>query len=186
MLSLQNRKLVVLWKLLNDEVTLTVIALGFLVLDQADFSGMTCLLFLETQTPAVCTGLPRVFFSSETLCSLGEMSVMSVSQYTNQISSQRVSVLLLYQYNDVLYSEAAEMFLELNTVLKKKKKNPFTVVQCLVSSTAGKLRNSHTKRKDKKSSFSLYRCSSTMLFSPVFQHSLLLNVLYCVSSHQIL
>lgn len=113
---------------------------------------------------------------------------MGVSRYSNQISSQRVSVLLSYQYNDVLYSEAAEMFAELNAVLKKKKKkeNLFTVVQCLVSSTAGKLRNSHTKRKDKKSSFSLYQCSSTMLFSPVFQHSLLLNVLYCVSSHQIL
>lgn len=111
---------------------------------------------------------------------------MGVSRYSNQISSQRVSVLLSYQYNDVLYSEAAEMFAELNTVLKKKKENLFTVVQCLVSSTAGKLRNSHTKRKDKKSSFSLYQCSSTMLFSPVFQHSLLLNVLYCVSSHQIL
>lgn len=67
-----------------------------------------------------------------------------------------------------------------------KKKNLFTVVQCLVSSTAGKLRKSHTKRKDKKSSFSLYQCSSTMLFSPVFQHSLLPNVPYCVSSHQIL
>lgn len=44
---------------------------------------------------------------------------MSVSQCSNQISSQRVSVLLSYQYNDVLYSEAAEMFAEFNTVLKK-------------------------------------------------------------------
>lgn len=47
---------------------------------------------------------------------------MGVSRYSNQISSQRVSVLLSYQYNDVLYSEAAEMFAELNAVLKKKKK----------------------------------------------------------------
>lgn len=185
MLSLQNRKLVLLWKLFNDDFTWTVIALGFLVLDQGDYSGMTCLLFFETQTPAVCTGLPRVFFSSETLLTGWNVS-MSVSHYSNLISSQCVSVLLSYQYNDVLYSEAAEMFAELSTVLIKKKKNLFTVVQCLVSSTAGKLRKSHTKRKDKKSSFSLYQCSSTMLFSPVFQHSLLSNVLYCVSFHQIL
>lgn len=47
---------------------------------------------------------------------------MSVSHYSNQISSQRVSVLLSYQYNDVLYSKAAEMFAELSTVLKKKNK----------------------------------------------------------------
>jgi len=82
---------------------------------------MTCLLFLETQTPAVCTGLPCVFFSNETLLT-GQNVSMSVSQYSNQISSQRVSVLLSNQYNVVLYSEAAEVFAELNTVLKKKKK----------------------------------------------------------------
>lgn len=46
---------------------------------------------------------------------------MSVSHYSNQISSQPVSVLLSYQYNDVLYSEAAEMFAELSTVLKNNK-----------------------------------------------------------------
>lgn len=119
MLSLQNRKLVLLWKLFNDDFTWTVIALGFLVLDQGDYSGMTCLLFFETQTPAVCTGLPRVFFSSETLLTGWNVS-MSVSHYSNQISSQHVSVLLSYQYDDVLYSEAAEMFAELSTVLKKK------------------------------------------------------------------
>lgn len=121
MLSLQNRKPVLFWKLFNAEVTWTVIALDFWVLDQADFSGMTCLLFLETQTPAVCTGLPRVFFSNETLLTGWNVS-MGVSQYSNQVSSQHVSVLLSYQYSDVLYSEAAEMFAELNTVLKKKKK----------------------------------------------------------------
>lgn len=77
---------------------------------------MSHLLFLETQTSAVCTGLLCVFFSSETLLTRRNVS-MSVSQYSNQISSQRVAVLLSYQYNDVLYSEAAEMFAELNTVL---------------------------------------------------------------------
>lgn len=116
MLSLRNRKLVLLWKLFNDDFTWTVVALGFLVLDQGDHSGMTCLLFFETQTPAVCTGLPRVFLSSETLLTGWNVS-MSVSHYSNQISSQCVSVLLSYQYNDVLYSEAAETFAELSTIL---------------------------------------------------------------------
>lgn len=120
MWSLQNRKLVLLWKLFNDDFTWAVIALGFLVLDQGDYSGMTYLLFFETQTPAVCIGLPRVFFSSEALLTGWNVS-MSVSHYSNLISSQCVSVLLSYQYNDVLYSEAAEMFAELSTVLKKKK-----------------------------------------------------------------
>lgn len=50
MLSLQNRKLVLLWKLFNDDFTWTVIALDFLVLDQGDYSGMTYLLFFETDT----------------------------------------------------------------------------------------------------------------------------------------
>lgn len=70
MLSLQNRKLVLLWKLFNDDFTWTVIALGFLVLDQGDY----CFLFFETQTPAVCTGLP-VYPLAVKHCSLAEMSV---------------------------------------------------------------------------------------------------------------
>lgn len=109
-----------LWKLSDDEVA-AVIALGFLVLDLAsavsDFSEMHVVLW-NTDSCSLHWFDTCILQQWNTLLTRQNVS-MSVSQCSNQISSQRVSVLLSYQYNDVLYSEAAEMFAEFNTVLKK-------------------------------------------------------------------
>lgn len=47
MLSLQNRKVLLLCKLFTG-VAFTVVVVGFLVLYQASLSEVTCILFFET------------------------------------------------------------------------------------------------------------------------------------------